>query len=81
MGCIHILRDWKAVYHAKREHQRLKGEMAQATAISGRMLECASILEIKCELEDESGQKVSSSLNCGKGEGLGVSGLLWCVFG
>lgn len=45
--------------------------MAKATAISGWMLECASILEIKCELGDESGQKVSSSLNCRKGEGLG----------
>lgn len=63
MGCIHILRGGKAVYHAKREHQRLKGEVAKAAELSGWRRECVSILELKCKVEDESGQKVSSLAN------------------
>lgn len=49
---IHILGGWKAVYHAKREHQRLRGEVAKKGQAIRRdiWVNHIRILKIKCEL-------------------------------
>lgn len=72
MVCIHILGGWKAVYHAKREHQRLKGEVDKAAELSGWRHECVSMLELKCKLKMKADRKSPVWQTVRGGEGLGA---------